>query len=213
MQFMSMLLNFILLSGVIAVIVLIMKSRRHIESKPASAGFSNSQEPALGNVNALYAEEDIIAVRKTSTENIESIDDTARSGPLLMMYLLAPRDNQFIGYELLQALLSNGMRFGDMSLFHRHQEASGKGPVLFSLANASEDGTFEIQKMGAFATRGLCLYMHLSGNRVIDGERFTLMLNTAKQLALDLDARLLDEQKCLLDEQSIKRYMEFIESH
>lgn len=210
MQLISVLLNIVLLVGVIGAIALVMKSRK----QPVQQHVSN-KEPDLGNINTLYGSDDIISVRKTSAQTPEpstsSRIETDEQGPLLMLYLVAEKNSQFVGYELLQALLSNGMRFGNMSLFHRHQEISGKGPVLFSLANASEEGTFEIQKMGAFCGRGLCLYMHLSGNCQIDTDRFQLMLSTAKELAQDLNAKLLDDKQQSLGEESLERYHSLID--
>jgi cell division protein ZipA len=188
---------------------------------------SSHDEPEIGNVNELY--DDIIAVRKkTSIDEPSSQQNTEQElgseyqtkeqshsdvcdGPLVLIYLVAKEGKQFVGYELLQALLSVGMRFGDMDIFHRHQESSGKGPVLFSLASASESGTFDIHKMGAFTGRGLCLYMHLSGSPTIDNDRFHLMIKTAYELSEDLDADLLDSERCPLSQQSLVAYQSLIQ--
>jgi cell division protein ZipA len=116
----------------------------------------------------------------------------------IMVFLAAQGQNIFAGYELLQTLLSCGMRFGDGGLFHRHQHASGQGPVLFSLAAATETGVFDLQNMGAMSMKGLCMFMELSGNPTIDHERFELFFQTAKQLASELNANLLDDKQKLI---------------
>lgn len=130
--------------------------------------------------------------------------------PTLMMFLLAKESRLFAGYELLQTVLATGLRFGDGNLFHRHQFDNGQGPVLCSLAAATATGTFDLQNIGAFAVRGLCLFMRTSNNPNIDAERFTLMLETARQLSEGLDAHLLDFQRKPLTEERLAQYYQLL---
>jgi len=125
---------------------------------------------------------------------------------MLMMLLLAKDKHNFAGYELLQTLLAAGLRFGEGSLFHRHQLSNGQGPVIFSLAAATNDGTFDLQNMGAFSARGLCLFMQPSGNATIDIERFNILYETARQLSEGLDAHLLDGNRRPLTKESLAAY-------
>ncbi|KTD05958.1 cell division protein [Legionella gratiana] len=129
----------------------------------------------------------------------------------LMIFLLAKENRQFAGYELLQTVLAVGLRFGEGHLFHRHQFPNGQGPVLFSLAAATATGVFDLQNIGAFSVRGLCLYMHSSKNSSIDRERLAVMLETARQLSEELDAHLLDDQRKPLTEERISRYYQSLQ--
>lgn len=138
-------------------------------------------------------------------EEAEPISGEPPSAPL-MMFLLAKENRQLAGYELLQAVLAAGLRFGEGNLFHRHQHSNGQGTVMCSLAAATDKGVFDLQNIGAFTVRGLCLYMHASGNPGIDEERFDIMLDTAKTLSDDLDTHLLDDQRKPLSDVSIQRY-------
>lgn len=124
----------------------------------------------------------------------------------LMMFLLAKDNRQFAGYELLQTVLAAGLRFGEGHLFHRHQFSNGQGPVICSLAAATATGVFDLQNIGAFSVRGLCLFMQSSKNPIIDEERFSIMLDTARQLSDGMDAYLLDDQRKPLTEDRIARY-------
>lgn len=127
-------------------------------------------------------------------------------GQSIMMFLLAKENRQLAGYELLQTVLAAGLRFGEGHLFHRHQQANGQGPVLCSLAAATASGVFDLQNIGAFSVRGLCLFMHTSGNSTIDAERFAIMLETARQLSDGLDTHLLDDMRRPLNDESLARY-------
>jgi cell division protein ZipA len=123
----------------------------------------------------------------------------------IMFFLAAQGQNIFAGYELLQTLLTCGLRFGDGGLFHRHQHASGQGPVLFSLAAATNTGVFDLQNMGAMSMKGLCMFMELSHNVTIDQERFELFVHTAKQLSSELHAQLLDEKRTPVTSETIQK--------
>ena len=50
------------------------------------------------------------------------------------------------------------------------------------------------------------LFMQASNNPTIDAERFSIMLDTAKQLSEGLDAHLLDDKRKPLTEEGIERY-------
>ncbi len=215
----SMMLNVLLLAGVIIAIGRMIKSKREILR-------SNYSQPLVGQQQDDAQYDDIIAVRKVSRE--ESMDAptissvprptpeikesrpkaraTEMSSSSVMMFLLAKENRQLAGYELLQTLLSVGLRFGEGHLFHRHQYSNGQGPVLCSVAAATSTGMFDLQNIGAFSVRGLCIFMEASGSAAIDEERFSIMLETARQLNEDLDTYLLDDNRQPLTEASLKRY-------
>ena len=124
----------------------------------------------------------------------------------LMIFLLAKSQRRLAGYELLQAVLSAGFRFGEGGLFHRHQFPNCQGPIMCSLAAATPTGTFDLQNIGGFVVHGLCLYMQLSDHQEIDAERFDIMLDTARALSDNLDTHLLDDLRQPLSDESITRY-------
>lgn len=220
----SLILNILLLLGVFFAIGRLVNERRKSNAPVVS------RQPSVGAVDNVPCDE-IIAVRKISCEEpVESTPTVQPSaGPSLgqvnlkpetvspqkasaslMIFLLARGDRQLAGYELLQTLLAAGLRFGEGQLFHRHQHANGHGPVLCSLAAATPSGVFDLQNIGAFSVRGLCLFMQASGNPTIDSERFSIMLDTARQLSEGLDTWLLDDQRKPLNEASVRRYCQML---
>lgn len=152
-----------------------------------------------------------VADEVSSIEIDDAIEiDDPITNAVIVINVVAKDNKQFAGYELLQALLSAGMRFGEMKIFHRHKESNGQGPILFSLASITEPGTFDIHNMGAFIGSGLSFFMQLSGSPTIDSDRFDLMLDTAKQLTEDLDGRLLDDRYQPFSEKRLMTYLHCI---
>lgn len=121
---------------------------------------------------------------------------------LISLMLMASPEKPFVGYELLQALLSAGLRFGKMNIFHRFEQFNVKGGIMFSLASAIKPGIFEMAKMGAFSSSALVLFMRLSVQK--DSlAAFDMMLQTARQLIEDLGGEICDMQRENLSEEKI----------
>lgn len=121
---------------------------------------------------------------------------------LIALMLRSHPDRLYAGYELLQALLSAGLRFGKMNIFHRYEQLNSSGRLLFSLASAAEPGTFEIPKMGGFSCPGLMLFMRVSTQRDLSAT-FELLIDTAKQLVDDLGGEIWDDQRQPLSDEKI----------
>ncbi len=104
-----------------------------------------------------------------------------------------PKDDRpFAGYELLQTVLSSGLRYGPMNIFHYYSGAEGSSEILFSLAQATEPGTFNIQRMGGISCAGLTLFQQQKGNDSEKNAAYQQMLEVARQLAEQLEGELFD---------------------
>src|SRR5690606_2747364 len=140
------------------------------------------------------------------TEKREPAPQPARKEILdvIVMHLVANPDVRFPGRDLLQQLLEQGLRFGDMNIFHRHrQTASGNDELLFSVANALEPGTFDIDTMEEQTFRAITFFMKLPGPAK-PLESLERMLTSARALAEALDAELRDEQHSVSTPQTIE---------
>ncbi|MGL4714615.1 MAG: cell division protein ZipA [Aeromonas sp.] len=109
------------------------------------------------------------------------------------------------GATLLASLTGLGFKFGDMDIFHRHEDANGKGEVLFSMINMVKPGTFNPYRMEQFTTPGVSLFMQLP-LRSNTAFAFEAMLKAADQLASDLDAMQTDMHRSPLSDETIARY-------
>lgn len=219
----SLTLNILLLIIVMIGIVRLLKSKRE--------HYSRTKNPLNNNTIDHHHSDDIIAVRKINANetiasdiasmkqvqrnistkiSLKALNLSATNNNLLMIFLLAKDRRQLAGYELLQTILAAGLRYGADQLFHRHQHLNGQGPVLCSLATATNNGLFDLQNIGGISLSGLCLFMHCCGNKKLDDERLTIMVDTAMQLADDLDAHLLDQHRQKFSEQSLLDYKDRI---
>lgn len=147
-------------------------------------------------------EESSSRTREPATGGGNKAPDPAQ---VLVLHVMARKGEQFQGPELLEALLDNGLRYGSMEIFHRHEQPDGSGPVLFSLANSVKPGTFDLGAMDEFTTPGVTLFMPLEGlPRPLD--TLSEMVDTARRLAQRLDGELKDETRSALTRQTIEHY-------
>lgn len=119
--------------------------------------------------------------------------------------LMARPGHDLQGATLISSLLALGFKFGEMDIFHRHEDLNGKGEVLFSMINMVKPGTFNPYRMEQFTTPGVSLFMQLP-LRSNAAFAFEHMLQSADQLASDLDAMLTDVDRSPLSDETIARY-------
>ena len=121
------------------------------------------------------------------------------------------------GAVLLQMMTELGCKFGDLGIFHRYENTAGTGPMIFSVANMFNPGTFDLDNMENFETECVAFFMALPMK--FDGQQaFNMMLNAAKKLATEIpQGQVLDGQRQLLTRQSIhearQRIREFERKH
>lgn len=162
-------------------------------------------EEDQSSVNLLTDDPLLQPTKPTPSKNNEMPKKTKSAVEEIIFLMLAAQPNRpYVGYELLQALLDAGLRFGAMNIFHRHEDRNGNGKILFSVASASEPGTFEITKMGAFSGNGLMMFLRLSSNKDLM-YAFEIMLETAKQLIEDLGGDILDDERKVLGNDKIEK--------
>lgn len=116
------------------------------------------------------------------------------------------------GQTLLQVVLACGMRFGDMNLFHRFEEEVDKGAVQFSMANAVNPGTFDLEHMSEMTTPGVSFFMSMSEPADVKNA-FECMLATAETVSKHLGGDLLDENRSVMRPQTKAHYRERIREY
>jgi cell division protein ZipA len=128
---------------------------------------------------------------------------------VFILYVDKSEGTPIDGAKLLPLLLTLGFRYGEMDLFHRHQDNAGRGDILFSLANMFNPGTFDIDNMEQVTTRGLTIFMTLP-NSAEPLPTFNMMHNAAKKIADEFSAKVLDDQRRPLDVAIVRSYVERI---
>jgi cell division protein ZipA len=125
---------------------------------------------------------------------------------IIAIYLLPKTGRPLEGRVVLKLLRKYGLRYGEMELFHRFEETSGEGDMMFSVLKHTTDGPvgFDLDTMEHESCEGLCFFLALPGIKPLQG--FDMMMSTAQRLSQECYANLLDDEMNPLSEQLKSHY-------
>ena len=124
----------------------------------------------------------------------------------IQLYLIPKSSDQFNGAKLGQALENLGFILGGDEMYHRHLDLSVASPILFSVANLEQPGTFDAYNLVDFSTMGIVLFMQLPspGHNLAN---LRMMIRAAHTLAEDLQGIVLTEEQEIFDENAEQTYL------
>lgn len=122
---------------------------------------------------------------------------------VVVINVLARSGEEFQGSALKKLFEACGLEYGDMDIYHRHEQSDTTSPVQFSVANAVEPGTFKPGDMPTLATPGISFFMSMPGpsNAL---QAFEFMLETAQCVVRNLGGELKDERRSVMTPQTIE---------
>lgn len=126
-------------------------------------------------------------------------DNAALEAPepnIVSLGLMAREPARLEGASLRAELEAQGLRFGEMDIFHHDGVGASHraGRAVFSVANMFEPGSFPSEDWADFSTRGIVFILPLPAP--IDSKvAAELMLSTARRLAERLGAELLNARR------------------
>lgn len=145
---------------------------------------------------------------KTKTYDASAEEVSTSEHEVLVINVDAPAGKAFSGIAIKNLLEACGMKHGDMSIFHRHEEDE-LSPIQFSVANAVEPGYFDPDTIEELSTPGVSFFMSVPGPNDYM-KAFEFMNETAKCFAENLEGELKDENRSDLTSQTIEHYKQRI---
>ena len=128
---------------------------------------------------------------------------------VLIINVLSRDNNGFNGADLLEVLLACDLRFGDMEIFHRFEDAQGQGCIQFSVANLVKPGIFDLNTIKQFYTPGVSLFLQMPGPKN-PLRAFDYMVETANCLVKNLQGEMRDEGRSVFTGQTLEHYRQRI---
>lgn len=155
-----------------------------------------------------------LKTKETKEIAAEPVYDKAVAEPseVVVLNAMAKSGRVFTGDDLLYVLITSGMKFGDMNIFHRRLGGDSKGPVIFSIANILNPGTFDLNRMHEFTTVGVSLFLAMP-TPIKNLEAFEQMFGVAQQICSSLDGDLRDDNRNLMTTQTMEHYRQRIRDY
>ncbi|WEM41661.1 cell division protein ZipA [Photobacterium sp. DA100] len=154
----------------------------------------------------VVAEEPVV----DSTAPVEEPQKPAEKEVLPPDYLVlnvhARNGELFRGSRLFNAFEQNHLIFGENSVYHRHADAAGTGPAIFSVTNMVHPAHFPEGGSDSFETPGVAFYLMLPCEIGRADQNFNLMLQTVQRIADSLGGDVLDHERNLITPHRISGY-------
>ncbi len=144
------------------------------------------------------------AFQKTNQYHLEHVEFGEH---IVTLFVLARNEQKFEGYELYQTIIDEGLVFGNMDIFHYFINKDPRARHAFSIAKATEPGTFDLDSFGSKSYSGICLLMNLDLSAESE-ENFELMLEKAYHIARSLNGVVCDDNKRPLSNADLELYYE-----
>jgi len=184
----------------------IQEDKPHLPDYEAPEDLGNEQneplEDAVSGVTEGKHDPKVSEPRDDLFNNTIKEPSTNEPELVLSLVLNASYGKTFTGKDFLPILLSQGLRHGEMGIFHRYNKTGASpGKVLFSLANGIAPGTFDIANIQNFQTPALALFVTLPGPD--DAQiAYDAMYKTIKLLRNELGGDIFDETQSKYTEQT-----------
>ena len=177
------------------------------EPTPIRAEASRAVFPNTGPIIAEDSKRSRSSVRGASASSGKSGTAPADTGgqELLVINVVAASGEEFAGEALLAAIRAQGLRYGEMKIFHRLDPHTGE--TQFSVANLLEPGYFDLAEIGGFVSPGIVFFLQLPGP-ANPGDALEAMIRITRSIAEELGAVLKDENMSALTGQTVEHYRE-----
>ena len=175
------------------------------------------REEVVSDATAFEEEtiDELDQIRSASLENENEVEELeAQTGgtehsEVLVLNVTAKEGRVFSGDDLLQILITEGLKFGDMNIFHKRLSKEHQGTVIFSVANMLNPGTFDLNNMDEFTTLGISFFLALP-TPINNLDAFEQMLAVAQEIRDTLDGDLKDDHRNGMTGQTIEHYRQRI---
>lgn len=119
----------------------------------------------------------------------------------------------FSGRILESALKSHEFIFGEKKIFHRYHNDDPQQAVLYSVAQSTEPGIFDLEKMKYSRVPGIVIFMIMPIDSKTPLLVFEQMLKNARQLAAALNGELCDGRHNSLSTQTLEHLREKVQEN
>ena len=173
--------------------------------RPNGYGFDREPEQEVFDLdNSIYERQRAELTQQAQPQKPAEKPNT-QPEEVLVIHLMANKGEKVAGQQLLDAVLSAGLRYGAMKIFHRHLSDDGSGPVLFSMANLVNPGTFDLNTMGDLEVPGVTLFMALDD--IADPvDALNIMIEAVDSIVGDLQLNVMDESRSSMTRNTIEHY-------
>lgn len=148
--------------------------------------FASAMFPADVSLNLLDA-------HLSEQQRRDSEADIANADHVITLKVMANPRRALSGDKALKVMLKYGLRYGELSCFHRHEQPDVDSALMFSVLRITDFGYagFDLENLSTEQVQGLAFFMTFPHHQALTG--FDMMSSIANLIANEIDGRVFDE--------------------
>ena len=164
-----------------------------VQSKQAAPEFSLNNNIETAEIKAFDEESSILDVHLHEQQRFDDECSLANAESLIALNVYPHQRKALSGDKTLKVLLKYGLRYGEMSCFHRYENIEEVSPLMFSVLRLTDEGPagFDLETLSGEQVQGLAFFLALPHTDVQKG--FDTMVSIAGLIAREIDGTVYDE--------------------
>ena len=117
----------------------------------------------------------------------------ATAEQIIALNVYANPRHALLGEKALKVLLKYGLRFGEMSCFHRYENTEDPSALMFSVLRITDNGPagFDLESLATEQVQGLAFFLALPNTKAVTG--YDMMTSIAGLIAREIEGKVYDE--------------------
>ena len=117
----------------------------------------------------------------------------ATAEQIIALNVYANPRHALLGEKALKVLLKYGLRFGEMSCFHRYENTEDPSALMFSVLRITDNGPagFDLESLATEQVQGLAFFLALPNSKAVTG--YDMMTSIAGLIAREIEGKVYDE--------------------
>ena len=163
-------------------------------SEPKEPEFSLNPTIETAEIAEFDGESNILDVHLHEQQRCDDESALATAQQIIALNVYPNPRRALSGDKALKVLLKYGLRYGEMSCFHRYEKTEEQSPLMFSVLRITYEGPagFDLESLSTEQVQGLSFFLALPNPNAITG--FDMMTSIAGLIAREIDGKVYDEQ-------------------
>ncbi|WP_111858239.1 cell division protein ZipA C-terminal FtsZ-binding domain-containing protein [Acinetobacter sp. CFCC 10889] len=164
------------------------------EVKDAKAEeFSLNPNVETAEIKEFDDESSILDVHLHEQQRFDDESTLANAESIIALNVYPNPRKALSGDKTLKVLLKYGLRYGELSCFHRYDNIDEPSPLMFSVLRLTDEGPvgFDLETLSTEQVKGLAFFLALPHSNVQKG--FDTMASIAGLIAREVDGTVYDE--------------------
>ncbi|KCX78841.1 zipA, C-terminal FtsZ-binding domain protein, partial [Acinetobacter baumannii 754286] len=170
-------------------------------SEPKVAEVQPKTEPELSlnpnietaEIAEFEGESNILDVHLHEQQRFDDESALAMAEQIIALNVYPNPRRALSGDKALKVLLKYGLRYGEMSCFHRYENTDEPSALMFSVLRMTDNGPagFDLETLSTEQVQGLAFFLALPNSKAVTG--FDMMTSIAGLIAREIDGKVYDE--------------------